>query len=145
MMNSKLITKAVLLSVAMAGTITSYQKEEFQNEIPVSQEMSQKNLAHQELTLRYWIDGVEYSKDCCICGIWNSIVETAAEVYTVVKPYVVADGNGAVAGAISGALGGAIIGSVVGGVGAVLGAASGFIEGGVGGAVGASIGYHQSR
>lgn len=63
-MNSKvIITKAVLLSVAMAGVMTSCQKEEFQNEILVSQEMSQKNLAHQELTLRYWIDGVEYSKE----------------------------------------------------------------------------------
>ena len=24
--------------------------------------MSQKNLAHQELTLRYWIDGVEHNQ-----------------------------------------------------------------------------------
>ena len=60
-MTSRLITKAVLLSVAMAGTITSCQKEEFQNEILVSHEMSQKNLAHVSHTLRYWIDGVGYN------------------------------------------------------------------------------------
>ena len=50
--------KAVLLSVAMAGVMTSCQKDEFQSEMVVpSHEMSQKVLAHQELTLRYWIDG----------------------------------------------------------------------------------------
>ena len=63
MKNSKLITKAVLLSVAMAGVMTSCQKDEFQNEILVSHEMSQKNLAHVNTTLRYWIDDVGYSRE----------------------------------------------------------------------------------
>ena len=61
MNTNRVIKKAVLLSVAMAGVITSCQKEEFQNEILVSHEMSQKNLAHVSHTLRYWIDGVGYS------------------------------------------------------------------------------------
>ncbi|MBQ8045331.1 MAG: hypothetical protein IJ269_03140 [Bacteroidales bacterium] len=64
MRSNKLITKTVLLSVAMAGVITSCQKDEFQSEMVLpSHEMSQKLLAHQELTLRYWIDGVEYSME----------------------------------------------------------------------------------
>ena len=64
MRSNKLITKTVLLSVAMAGVITSCQKDEFQNEMVVpSHEMSQKLLAHQELTLRYWIDGVEHNQE----------------------------------------------------------------------------------
>ena len=62
MNRKRTITKAVLLSVAMAGTMVSCQKDEFQNEILVSQEMSQKNLAHVNTTLRYWIDGVGYSR-----------------------------------------------------------------------------------
>ena len=61
MNTNRLIAKTVLLSVAMAGVITSCQKDEFQNEILVSHEMSQKNLAHVSLTLRYWIDGVGYN------------------------------------------------------------------------------------
>ena len=61
MNTNRVIKKVVLLSVAMAGVMTSCQKEEFQNEILVSQEMSQKNLAHVSHTLRYWIDGVGYS------------------------------------------------------------------------------------
>ena len=61
MNRKRTITKAVLLSVAMAGVITSCQKEEFQSEMVVpSHEMSQKNLAHVSHTLRYWIDGVGY-------------------------------------------------------------------------------------
>ena len=64
MRSNKLITKTVLLSVAMAGVITSCQKDEFQSEMVVpSHEMSQKLLAHQELTLRYWIDGVEHNQE----------------------------------------------------------------------------------
>ena len=64
MKNSKLITKTVLLSVAMAGVITSCQKDEFQNEMVLpSHEMSQKNLAHINTTLRYWIDGVEHNQE----------------------------------------------------------------------------------
>ncbi len=48
----------------MAGVITSCQKDEFQNEMVVpSHEMSQKNLAHINTTLRYWIDGVGYSRE----------------------------------------------------------------------------------
>ena len=63
-MNSKrIITKTVLLSVAMAGAMTSCQKDEFQSEILVSQEMSLKNKAHVNTTLRYWIDGVEYQME----------------------------------------------------------------------------------
>ena len=63
MTNKVTIMKAVLLSVAMAGVMTSCQKDEFQSEILVSQEMSQKNLAHINTTLRYWIDGVGYSRE----------------------------------------------------------------------------------
>ena len=61
MNTNRLIAKTVLLSVAMAGAMTSCQKDEFQNEILVSHEMSQKNLAHVSHTLRYWIDGVGYN------------------------------------------------------------------------------------
>ena len=61
-MNKRLL-KTVLLGVAVAGVITSCQKEEFSSEMVVpSHEMSQKVLAHQELTLRYWIDGVEHNQ-----------------------------------------------------------------------------------
>ena len=57
----KIIFKTVLLSVAVSGTMASCQKEEISSEMVVpSPEMSQKVLAHQELTLRYWIDGVEH-------------------------------------------------------------------------------------
>ena len=46
MTNKVTIMKAVLLSVAMAGTITSCQKEEFSSEMVLpSHEMSQKVLA----------------------------------------------------------------------------------------------------
>ena len=61
MNTNRVIKKAVLLSVAMAGIMTSCQKDEFQNEILVSQEMSLKEKAHVSHTLRYWIDGVGYS------------------------------------------------------------------------------------
>jgi hypothetical protein len=61
-MKKRVITRTVLLTAALAGTMASCQKEEFQNEILVSHEMSQKNLAHVSLTLRYWIDGVEYNQ-----------------------------------------------------------------------------------
>ena len=45
MINKVTIMKAVLLSVAMAGIITSYQKDEFSSEMVLpSHEMSQKNL-----------------------------------------------------------------------------------------------------
>ena len=57
------ITKTVLLTVALAGTMASCQKDEFSNEMVVpSQEMSLKEKAHVSLTLRYWIDGVEYNQ-----------------------------------------------------------------------------------
>ena len=56
--------KTLLLSVAVSGTMASCQKEEFSSEMVVpSHEMSQKLLAHQELTLRYWIDGVEHNQE----------------------------------------------------------------------------------
>ena len=61
-MNKLNVSKTVLLTVALAGTMVSCQKDEFQNEILVSHEMSQKNLAHVSHTLRYWIDGVEYNQ-----------------------------------------------------------------------------------
>ena len=57
---NKRIMKTVLLTAALAGTMVSCQKEEFSSEILVSQKMSQKNLAHINTTLRYWIDGVGY-------------------------------------------------------------------------------------
>ena len=57
----KIIFKTVLLSVAVSGTMASCQKDEFQSEMVVPfHEMSQKNLAHINTTLRYWIDGVEH-------------------------------------------------------------------------------------
>ena len=63
MRSNKLITKTVLLSVAMAGVITSCQKDEMKNEILVSQEMSLKEKAHVNPTLHYWIDGAGYSRE----------------------------------------------------------------------------------
>ena len=64
MNTNRVIKKAVLLSVAMAGIMTSCQKDEFQSEMVLpSHEMSQKNLAHINTTLRYWIDGVGYSRE----------------------------------------------------------------------------------
>ena len=64
MNTNRLIAKTVLLSVAMAGAMTSCQKDEFQSEMVLpSHEMSQKLLAHQERTLRYWIDGVEHNQE----------------------------------------------------------------------------------
>ena len=60
-MKKRVITRTVLLTAALAGTMASCQKDEFQNEILVSQEMSQKNLAHVSLSLQYWIDGVGYN------------------------------------------------------------------------------------
>ena len=56
-MFKRAFVKAVLLSVAVSGTMVSCQKDEM---VLPSQEMSQKNLAHVNTTLRYWIDGVEY-------------------------------------------------------------------------------------
>ena len=53
--------RIVLLGVALSGTMASCQKDEFQSEILVSQEMSLKNKAHVSHTLQYWIDGVEYN------------------------------------------------------------------------------------
>ncbi len=60
-MKKRIITRTVLLTVALVGTMASCQKEEISSEMVVpSHEMSQKVLAHQELTFRYWIDGVEH-------------------------------------------------------------------------------------
>ena len=58
--NKKTFVKAVLLSVAVSGTMVSCQKDEM---VLPSHEMSQKNLAHLNTTLRYWIDGVGYSRE----------------------------------------------------------------------------------
>ncbi|MBR7168566.1 MAG: hypothetical protein IKD33_07135 [Bacteroidales bacterium] len=61
-MKKRVITRTVLLTVALAGTMASCQKDEFSNEMVPSQEMSLKEKAHISLTLRYWIDGVEYNQ-----------------------------------------------------------------------------------
>ena len=58
--NKKTFVKAVLLSVAVSGTMVSCQKDEM---VLPSHEMSQKNLAHINTTLRYWIDGVGYNRE----------------------------------------------------------------------------------
>ncbi|MBR5783647.1 MAG: hypothetical protein IKY43_00600, partial [Bacteroidales bacterium] len=63
-MNKVNLTKTVLLTVALSGTVASCQKDEFSSEMVVpSHEMSQKNLAHVNPTLRYWIDGVGYTRE----------------------------------------------------------------------------------
>ena len=64
MFNRNKIVKMLLLSVAVSGTMASCQKDEILSEMVLpSHEMSQKLLAHQELTLRYWIDGVEHNQE----------------------------------------------------------------------------------
>ena len=60
-MKKRVITRTVLLTAALAGTMASCQKEEFSNEMVPSQEMSLKEKAHISLSLQYWIDGVEYN------------------------------------------------------------------------------------
>ena len=55
-MNSK-ITKIMLLSVALTGTMVSCQKD---SEMEPSQELSQKSLAQETSILFYKIDGIEY-------------------------------------------------------------------------------------
>ena len=63
-MNKVDLTKTMLLTVALAGTMVSCQKDEFQSEMVIpSHEMSQKTLAHINTTLRYWIDGVGYTRE----------------------------------------------------------------------------------
>ena len=59
-MKKRVITRTVLLTAALAGTMASCQKEEISSEMVPSQEMSLKEKAHVSLTLRYWIDGVEH-------------------------------------------------------------------------------------
>ena len=61
-MNKVNLTKTVLLTVALSGTMASCQKEEFSNEMVPSHDMSLKEKAHVSHTLRYWIDGVEYNQ-----------------------------------------------------------------------------------
>ena len=61
-MKKRVITRTVLLTAALAGTMASCQKEEFSNEMVSSQEMSLKEKAHVNPTLRYWIDGVEHNQ-----------------------------------------------------------------------------------
>ena len=60
-MKKRVITRTVLLTAALAGTMASCQKDEFSNEMVPSQEMSLKEKAHVSHTLQYWIDGVEYN------------------------------------------------------------------------------------
>jgi hypothetical protein len=55
-MNSK-ITKIMLLSVALSGTMVSCQKE---SEMEPSQELSQKSLDQETSILFFWIDGEEH-------------------------------------------------------------------------------------
>ena len=62
-MNKLNVSKTVLLTVTLAGTMVSCQKDEFSNEMVPSQEMSLKEKAHVSHTLRYWIDGVEYQME----------------------------------------------------------------------------------
>ena len=62
-MKKRVITRTVLLTAVLAGTMTSCQKDEFSNEMVPSQEMSLFFKAHVSLTLRYWIDGVEYNQN----------------------------------------------------------------------------------
>ena len=54
---TKKITKIMLLSVALTGTIVSCQKD---SEMEPSQELSQKSLAQETSILFYKIDGEEY-------------------------------------------------------------------------------------
>ena len=61
-MKKRVITRTVLLTAALAGTMASCQKDEFSNEMVPSHEMSLKEKAHVSHTLRYWIDGVEYNQ-----------------------------------------------------------------------------------
>ena len=51
------LSKVVLLSVALTGTMVSCQKE---SEMVPSQELSQKSLAQETSILFYKIDGEEY-------------------------------------------------------------------------------------
>ena len=62
-MKKRVITRTVLLTAALAGTMASCQKDEFSNEMVPSQEMSLKEKAHVNPTLRYWIDGVEHNQE----------------------------------------------------------------------------------
>ena len=56
---TKKITKIMLLSVALTGTMVSCQKD---NEMVPSQELSQKSLAQETPILFFWIDGEEHDK-----------------------------------------------------------------------------------
>ena len=53
---TKKITKIMLLSVALSGTMVSCQKD---GEMISSQELSQKSLAQETSILFFWIDGEE--------------------------------------------------------------------------------------
>ena len=54
---TKKITKIMLLSVALSGTMVSCQKDD---EMISSQELSQKSLAQETPILFFWIDGEEH-------------------------------------------------------------------------------------
>ena len=54
---TKKITKIMLLSVALSGTMVSCQKD---SEMEPSQELSQKSLAQETSILFFWIDGEEH-------------------------------------------------------------------------------------
>ena len=54
---TKKITKIMLLSVALTGTMVSCQKDD---EMVPSQELSQKSLAQETPILFFWIDGEEH-------------------------------------------------------------------------------------
>ena len=54
---TKKITKIMLLSVALSGTMVSCQKD---GEMISSQELSQKSLAQETSILFFWIDGEEH-------------------------------------------------------------------------------------
>ena len=56
---TKKITKIMLLSVALSGTMVSCQKE---SEMEPSQELSQKSLAQETPILFFWIDEEEHCR-----------------------------------------------------------------------------------
>lgn len=92
-----------------------------------------------EIWTEEFFEGTIRAKD--VRQLWGKVKKCAKEVAQAVKPYVVADMNGAVVGAVDGAIGGAVAGSMAGGVGAGPGAAAGAVAGAAGGAASGSVGY----
>ena len=81
-MNSK-ITKIMLLSVALSGTMVSCQKE---SEMEPSQELSQKSLAQETSIISYWVDGEHYQKYVSqeeYNEIFDYLIKLAEEGHTI--------------------------------------------------------------